>query len=116
MVQIKADEKELAFRIGGELVDAAKFKQMVDLCIVGASQKSKAQCAVELFDMLSRMPDASVAAPERICWRFGFGLKAYDEALSISASAPRASGGQDPEEGPDESKDWMEGLDDEASD
>ena len=25
MVQIKADERELAFRVGGELVDAAKF-------------------------------------------------------------------------------------------
>ena len=97
VVQIKADEKELAFRAGGELVDAARFKQMVDLCINDASQKSKAQC-------------------EEICSRFGFGLKAYDEALSISASAPRASGGQNPEEGPDESKDWMEGLDNEVPD
>lgn len=114
VVQIKADEKELAFRAGGELVDAARFKQMVDLCINDASQKSKAQCAVELFGVLSRMPDMSVADPEEICSRFGFGLKAYDEALSISASAPRASGGQNPEEGPDESKDWMEGLDNEV--
>lgn len=117
VVQIKADEKELAFRIGGELVDAAKFKQMVDLCIVGASQKSKAQCAVELFDILSRMPGASVAAPEKICWRFGFGIKAYDEALVICAAAP-SSFSERPSDKEKENRidcsNWMEGLDDEV--
>lgn len=119
VVQIKADEKELAFRVGGELIDAAKFKQMVDLCINDASQKSKAQCAVELFDIVSRMPDASVAAPEEICARFGFGLKAYDEALAISASAPKIFSSQhrsEDEDAEDNESDWMEGLDDEIFD
>lgn len=119
VVQIKADERELAFRVGGELVDAAKFKQMVDLCISDASQKSKARCAVELFGILSRMPGASVAAPEEICSKFGFGLKAYDEALAISSSPPgsfgeRHSDKEDETQG--ERYDWMEGLDDEVPD
>lgn len=117
VVQIKADERELAFRVGGELVDAAKFKQMVDLCISDASQKSKARCAVELFGILSRMPGASVAAPEEICSRFGFGLGAYDEALALSASSPGSFGERHPgnEDGAqDEGCEWMEGLDDEV--
>ncbi|HJH73370.1 MAG: hypothetical protein KH015_14070 [Gordonibacter pamelaeae] len=119
VVQIKADERELAFRVGGELVDAAKFKQMVDLCISDASQKSKAQCAVELFGILSRMPGASVAAPEEICSRFGFGLGAYDEALAISASPPGSFGERHPgkEDGTqDVGCEWMKGLDDEVPD
>ena len=116
IVQIKTDEKELAFRIGGELVDAAKFKQMVDLCINDSSKKSKAQCAIELFQTLSKMPGASVAEPESIVSRFGFGMQAFDAALHISAAVPQKSSEQGAGGGKgktEASRGWMEDLDNE---
>lgn len=119
IVQIKTDEKELAFRIGGELVDAAKFKQMVDLCINDSSKKSKAQCAVELFQTLSKMPGMSMAEPESIVSQFGFGMQAFDAALRISATAPQKTSGRKPDEAkrkPKADRGWMEDLDNEDLD
>lgn len=61
-------------------------------------QKSKARCAVELFDILSHISGMSVAAPEEICSRFSFGFWTFDEVLAISASAPESPGRRDPED------------------
>lgn len=112
IVQIKADEKELAFRIGSELIDAVRFKQMVDLCINDASKKSKAQCAVELYGILAQMPGGSTADLSGVAARFGFGSQSFDEALLISALAQK----EQSEQGSREKANWMEDLDDEDAD
>ena len=83
--RITADGEEVSFRIGGELVDAVKFRSMVDLLIDDAGRKSKATCACELYDILSESPGFSASEPEKIAQAIGFGMRALNAALAFGS-------------------------------
>lgn len=92
VLRITADGEEVSFRIGGELVDAVKFRSMVDLLIDDAGRKSKATCACELYDILSDCEGYSPSDPAKIAQAFGFGTRALNAALALGGTC-----GQDDE-------------------
>ncbi|WP_165249357.1 hypothetical protein [Adlercreutzia sp. ZJ141] len=85
--RITADGEEISFRIGGELVDAVRFRSMVELLVDDAGRKSKATCACELYDILSEAQGFSASSPLGIAQTFGFGVRAMDAALALGGGA-----------------------------
>ncbi len=92
--RITADGEEISFRIGGELVDAVRFRSMVELLIDDAGRKSKATCACELYDILSEAEGFSPSDPLEIAQEFGFGIRALDAALALGSPAGENNGSE----------------------
>lgn len=96
---IASDMGELAFRVGGDLVDAVRFKSMVDLCVNDAQRKSKARCASELFGIVGSQPGYSLADPVRVGSAFGFSTRSLDATLALDSACAQED---------EEEEDWME--------
>lgn len=90
---VTADGEEVAFRLGGELVDAARFARAAALHVPNWAAKSRCSCAAELLERVCRLPGFSEADPLSAAASFGFGPGALDAALAAAAPAGAEGGG-----------------------